>query len=90
MSSQSKMPMMACGHAAQGFVGSERTQPGCVICYGLTPKALIVAETPDLTGRKATCIYCGKEADSNIGLPFFEHRPQMEKDKYYDGCRGRD
>lgn len=90
MSSQSKMPMMACGHAAQGFVGSERTQPGCVICYGLTPKALIVAETPDLTGRKATCIFCGKEADSNIGLPFFEHRPQMEKDKYYDGCRGRD
>lgn len=90
MSSRSKMPMMACGHTAQGFVGSERTQPVCVICYGITPKALIVADAPDLTGRKAVCAYCDKEVDSNIDLPFFEHRPHMSRDKYYDGCRGWD
>lgn len=90
MDSQSKMPLIACGHTAQGFVGSDRSQPVCVICYGMKPEAQIIAETPDLEGRVARCADCGKERPSNINLPFFEHRPHMEKDSFYCGCLGWD
>lgn len=80
--------MMKCGHVAQSEINGK---PVCVICYGLTPDAEIVAETePDLTGRKAKCGYCGKLTDSKTSLPFFEYRPDMDTDSYYCGCMGWD
>lgn len=80
--------LMKCGHIAQSTLNGN---PVCVICYGLTPDAEIVAETePDLTGRKATCAYCGKKVNSNKNLPFFEYRPDRDTDSYYCGCGGWD
>ncbi len=76
--------MMECGHRAQGVVSGK---PVCVICYG-DPRAVIVKEKPPLDNRKAKCTYCKNETASSISLPFFEHRPAMEKDGYYCGCKG--
>ena len=60
-------PLMKCGHSAQGvrhLKGKNaeilgETIPACIICAGLTPDAYIIAEEPDLTGRKARCTYYG-------------------------------
>ena len=80
--------MMRCGHKANA---THYGKPVCVICFGLTPDAEIVADTvPDLTGRRARCIYCDNVQDSNINLPLFEHRPNCKYDSYYCGCRGWD
>ena len=61
-------PLMKSGHSAQGvrhLKGKDaeilgETIPACIICAGMTPDAYIVAEEPDLTGRKARCNYYGK------------------------------
>lgn len=80
--------MMKCGHAGNATHNGKLV---CVICFGLTPDAEIVAGTaPDLTGRKAKCGYCGKLTDSKTSLPFFEHRPNCKYDGYYCGCWGWD
>jgi len=91
--------LMKCGHVAQGYehMKDGRERPACVICLGLTPDAVIVEKsTPDLTGRKAYCTYCHKEAESKITLPFFEYGRRWkgehltDEDRYYCGCRGWD
>lgn len=45
---------------------------------------------PDLKGRKAICCYCKTEVDSKLSLPFFEYKPDKDRDAYYCGCRGWD
>jgi hypothetical protein len=80
--------MMGCGHAANA-----RTADGkacCAICFGLHPEAGVVVAQPDLSERRARCAYCRKVVPSATSLPFFEYRPEMEFDGYYDGCRGWD
>ena len=77
---------MQCGHTANAH---QDGKPVCVICIGIDAGATIVAEKPDLTGRKAKCI-CGAEVDSSYDLAFFEHRPDQEHDGYYCGCMGWD
>lgn len=82
-------PIMKCGHAANAV--DKNGNPCCAICVGFTPNAFIVDDrTPDLTGRKAKCFYCGKERESSIELPFFEYKPDKEYDKFYCGCGGWD
>lgn len=44
----------------------------------------------NLTGRKAKCIYCGKEVDSNWNLLWFRYYPYKINDTYYCGCGGWD
>jgi hypothetical protein len=86
------MPMMKCGHSANGFTelpGGER-KPCCVICSGLTAGADEIDETPpNLEGRLAKCS-CGAEVASNERLPFFRHHPEYAKDEFYCGCSGWD
>lgn len=91
--------MMKCGHAAQGV--NSKGEPVCVICIGIDPGATVVADEPDLTGRKAICDSCKSDesiVDSSTDLAFFEYRKDSkhkikgheEKDSYYCGCRGWD
>jgi len=71
------MPMMQCGHAAQGYADNDPGKPVCVICAGLDPRAYLVAEEPDLKGRRARCAYfrtCGSEVDSSVDLAFFKYK----------------
>lgn len=87
-------PMMMCGHVAQG-INSETNEPVCVICVGITPNATIVeTNLPDLTNRKARCVYygrkCKSEVDSRFNLAFFEHKPNDTYDEYCCGCYGWD
>ena len=50
--------LMKCGHSANA-VASKTGKPCCASCFGLTPDAEIVVDTPDLTGRTARCAYFG-------------------------------
>ena len=50
-----------------------------------------------IEGRVAECTYCKKmlvseepPADGLGGLPFFEHTPEYDTDRFYCGCRGWD
>lgn len=93
------MPMMKCGHAAQGLLRRpEGDIPACVICAP-DPDAYTVDDTPpDLTGRRAKCSYrkrrdgqlCTSEVDSSPNEAFFEYRPDEPFDRYYCGCWGWD
>lgn len=78
--------MMQCGHSANGTTSNG--DPCCVICFGFTDKAELVAEQPDLTGRIALCSPCKKPVPSSDKLPFFNYRPTVDTDSYYCGCRG--
>lgn len=85
---------MKCGHIAQG-TNYNTGKPVCVLCVGIIPGADIVHEEIvdnklGLEERKTKCSYCKNERDSSWDVPFFEHRPNMEKDEYYCGCRGWD
>ena len=83
--------LMKCGHTAQGK--DENGNPLCVICLGDGKARQIENNKPDLTDRKARCSYygsCKSETKSSYDLPFFEHRPWLEFDKYYCGCEGWD
>lgn len=80
-------PLMRCGHAANATRNGE---PVCVICIGINPGATTPADPPDLDGREALCIYCGRTTPSTTRLAFFEHRPCHDQDRYYDGCFGWD
>lgn len=84
--------LMKCGCRANATHNGE---PSCVIHVGLTPDALVQAETPNLEGRFAYCYYCKREEPSSLQLPFFEYKPEHasrgpEWDRYYCGCRGWD
>ena len=85
-------PLMACGHAANGYVKRDGVDVDvCVICYGIGgDDAITPVEPPDLTGRTASCSSCGATAPSSTSLPFFRHYPERETDSYYSGCRGWD
>ncbi len=87
---QPRHPLMKCGHAANATNG--RGLPSCAICAGLTPDAEQIAETPDLTGRMASCFTqrCKSFVPSSLDLPFFEYRPDKAEDKFYCGCLGWD
>jgi hypothetical protein len=87
-----KTPMMKCGHAAnatQSYKGG--TRPACAICAG-HPDAHTIADTPDLSGRRARCAYfgtkCKSEVDSSTEIAFFEYQPDQEYDEFYCGCFG--
>lgn len=78
--------MMQCGHSTNAT--NSQGQPCCVICIGIHPGADVVAATPDLGMRQSRCDYCKSTRPSKLSLPFFSHRPKMEFDSHYDGCRG--
>jgi hypothetical protein len=84
--------LMACGHVSNAT--DEFGNPICVLCHGIRAVGSIPIKEIDgntgLEGRKARCVDCRKETDSNWGLPFFEYRPNHEYDKYYCGCEGWD
>lgn len=40
--------------------------------------------------KSAQCLYCSKTTESHPSLPFWEHKPNDEYDKYYCGCFGWD
>ena len=82
----SEVPMMKCGHTAQGTNADGK--PVCVLCIGITAGAEEVADAVDLTGRVARCADCGKETPSSETLAFFGYRPNAKYDSYYSGCRG--
>lgn len=51
-------PLMKCGHAASAY-NATTGQPSCAICLG-DPRAEQIEENPpDLTNRKARCVYFG-------------------------------
>lgn len=86
-------PIMTCGHAANAIrtaaygVKYDPPLPCCAICDCVD----IAKEQPDISGRNATCAYCGHKAPSSAyRLAFFEHCPDKEHDRYYCGCRGWD
>lgn len=83
-------PMMKCGHAANAIDGANR--PCCAICAMVHGDAARTVDTspPDLTGRAATCAYCGSRTPSSARLAFFKHTPSRPMDDYYCGCRGWD
>lgn len=90
-------PMMGCGHAANAQ--DQGGKPVCAICYGIHSQATIVADPPDLTGRRARCSYfgsktpigiCNGEEPSSTSLAFFEYKPDRKFDSYYHGCWGWD
>lgn len=82
---------MECGHAANSIlsIGNNEWVPACVFCYPDKKATLIADKPPNLTNRKAQCPYCKRTVQSELTLPFFEHRPG-EYDSYYCGCRGWD
>jgi hypothetical protein len=80
-----KRVLMKCGHSSLGTLNGK---PVCPSCVGINKGAEEVADIPDLTDRKASCIYCKRLVVSNTDLPFFEHRPLLETDSYYCGCKG--
>ena len=84
--------MMKCGHAANSMHKTpEGDKPSCVICAGISPGwNEIDKNPPSLEGRKSQCFYCKKEKNSDLGLAFFEHRPDKEHDIHYCGCKGLD
>lgn len=92
MTTREAPPMMQCGHAANSH--RPDGSPACVICIRTGEPgdpAVMVAVTPDLTGRKARCSYfstCKSETISSTKLAFFEHRPAKPHDNYYCGCMG--
>lgn len=64
------------------------TDVPCCITHNCTE---FMEEQPDLSSRKARCVYCGKERESDKDrLPFFEYVPGREYDRYYCGCKGWD
>jgi hypothetical protein len=77
---------LSCGHAANSIDGSGN--PSCAICAGIVP--IKVVKPPYLIGRRAICPYCKNEGQSDLELPFFEYRPDQEKDSFYCGCMGWD
>ena len=81
--------LMKCGCKSQGVLEGTN-KPVCVVHFGLTPDAEIIAPTPDLTGRLAKCCYCNSVVPSNLDLPFFMYQPNKEMDSYYNGCKGWD
>ena len=81
--------LMKCGHTANSK--TEEGKPACAICAGTSKdkKAYEVDQhPPELVGRKSRCIDCGKERGSRLDLPFFNHRPKLDRDTHYDGCKG--
>ena len=71
----SEMPMMACGHAAQGHRHMEDGSrvPSCITCSCIE----VEKNPPDLSHRRARCAYwehggCRSEEPSGA-LPFFEY-----------------
>ena len=100
----SALPMMKCGHTAQGMSDDE---PVCVVCLP-SSAAREVAITPNLDGRMARCSYhkgggehqpgmpnrgwraTPQPVPSRVGLPFFSYKPDEPEDSYYCGCWGWD
>jgi len=83
--------LMECGHTANAV--REDGSPVCIICVGIVEGAKEVVpeeQVPNLSDRKAECVYCGVQTQSNLNLPFFEFRPAYSVDWYYCGCRGWD
>lgn len=79
--------LMQCGHTANAK--DENNNPVCAICIGYKEGATKIEDKiPNLIGRKSRCPSCLKEKESNLELPFFEHKPNTEFDSHYDGCRG--
>ena len=76
--------LMKCGHAANA---SHNGEPCCVICYPKAGWDVVDDNPPNLEGREARCD-CGAVKPSNVGLPFFAYRPNLDCDRYYCGCRG--
>ena len=82
--------LMKCGHVAHGMMKHPdgTTHPACVVCYGMTPKAVEVdADPPSLESRIARCS-CGHAKPSSYSLAFFEHVPLLKEDRFYCGCSG--
>lgn len=75
--------IMKCGHAPNA---TSNDKPACAICSCVE----LDDREINLTGREATCTYCGKKQQSDERLAFFEHRPGQRFDKYYCGCFGWD
>lgn len=86
--------LMKCGHTSSGTYTDKEgvKRVVCISCVGIREGAEeIETELPNLEGRIAKCCYgCGSSAESKIRLPFFEHLPDNETDRYYCGCYGWD
>ena len=78
---------MKCGHAANAetYVNGKKV-PCCAICNCIE----VEEHKPDLTGRMARCVDCGRREPSDWYLPFFEYRKDKDEDEYYCGCYGWD
>src|SRR4029077_7656227 len=93
-------PILSCGHDAtkhfkhswEHFHKGSHSPWYCEVCGSDSP----IKFRPGLAGRQAKCTYCGALAASDgeqgkyCDLPFFQHRPERERDSYYCGCRGWD
>jgi hypothetical protein len=87
------MYLMKCGHLGTGRLHPSG-KPICAICAGRTADAETIERechgTEGLEGRTARCSQCGGLSPSRWELPFFEYKPNLEHDWYYNGCRGWD
>ncbi len=88
METKEALPLMRCGHTAQGR-DTTTHKPICIICFGLFPGATTPVNDPDLLGRVSKCI-CGRETPSKLELAFFRIGLPDGKDSYYCGCSGWD
>lgn len=80
--------LMKCGCRASATDAFGK--PVCVTHLGLNPDAAVVAEAPNLEGRKAKCTYCNSRSNSALDIPFFVYQPNKSEDAFYCGCRGWD
>lgn len=98
-----ELPMMKCGHRAQGHNGYG--EPVCVVCFGLFPGAKEVMPDDEvkerIEGRMMRCSYrststgkpCENHANPRPSDPraaFFSSDPDADFDTYYCGCWGWD
>lgn len=79
-----RFPLMRCGH--NGMATDGHGNPWCVICMCDEVDTVTVVQA----GRVAECSVCGRPAPSMVSMPFFEHRPHLEHDRWYCGCKGWD
>jgi hypothetical protein len=98
------LPMMKCGHTAQGTRESDG-HPVCIICLMSggpeDPATIIEDNLPDLSNRRMQCSYtrgqnglpCPTRTEpipSRVDAAFFSHRPDRPLDEFYCGCWGWD
>lgn len=80
------IPMMKCGHRANGYDSENRHI--CVLCINKFGYNEVDNSVTDFSKRIAKCEYCSIQRPSSEVLAFFEYKKDNDFDSFYCGCRG--